>query len=589
MPTSLVAADSLLAVDVGAVSTRATLFDVVEGRYRFLASSTVPSTAGAPFLNVSEGVRMALDQLQKITGRVLIGPDEELIMPSGSDGSGVDAFAATVSAGPPLKVVAIGLLEDISLESAQRLAMTTYGRVVDAIGLNDRRKPEVRINRILRLRPDLIIVAGGTQDGASQSVLKMLEPVGLACYLMPESQRPHLLFVGNQDLKDEIRSNLGNFTHLRFAPNIRPTLELEQLDAAQAEIARIYGQIRSRRVMGVSELNTWAKGGLVPTATALGRIVRFLSKAQGAKRGVMGVDVGASATSVAAAFAGDLSLGVYPQFGLGRGLAGFLQYGSLQEIRRWLTLDIPEQVVHDYLLNKTIYPASLPATLEELEIEHAIARQVMQSAIKQASIGFPSGLTASEEGLLPWFEPIIATGSVLTRAPSLAHSALMLLDGLQPTGVTALSLDQNHILAALGAAAAVNPVLAVQVLDSNALTYLGRVIVPVANVRPGTPVLRLKVTYENKRETSLDVKQGSLEVIQLGHGQTARVHLQPLHHADIGMGAPGRGGTMTFYGGALGIVVDARGRPYTPHTDLARRNELYRKWLWTLGGQIGGQ
>ena len=97
MTTSLVSADSLLAIDVGTTTTRAMLFDVVDGRYRFLASGSAVSTAGAPFHDIGEGVRRALDQLQEISGRLLLRDDESLIMPSATDGSGVDALAATIS------------------------------------------------------------------------------------------------------------------------------------------------------------------------------------------------------------------------------------------------------------------------------------------------------------------------------------------------------------------------------------------------------------------------------------------------------------------------------------------------------------
>jgi ribulose kinase len=74
--TSTMDSDSLLVIDVGSVSTRAILFDVVEGKYRYLASGVVPTTAGAPYHNISEGVRMALDQLSKITGRILVDAGE---------------------------------------------------------------------------------------------------------------------------------------------------------------------------------------------------------------------------------------------------------------------------------------------------------------------------------------------------------------------------------------------------------------------------------------------------------------------------------------------------------------------------------
>ena len=160
--TSLIDADSLLVVDVGTIFTRAMLFDVVDGIYRFLATGTASTTADAPFLNISEGVRMAVDNLQNLSGRLLIGADEQLIMPSASDGSGVDRFAATISAGGPLKTVVVGLLDGVSVESARRLAATMYCDVKDVISLNDRRKSAARIDTILRLRPDLIVVAGGT-------------------------------------------------------------------------------------------------------------------------------------------------------------------------------------------------------------------------------------------------------------------------------------------------------------------------------------------------------------------------------------------------------------------------------------------
>jgi hypothetical protein len=105
MTTSNDDAGSLLAIDIGEISTRAALFDVVDGRYRFLACSTAPSTINSPYHDAGEGVRAALDHLQAVTGRVLVGRDERLIIPSEADGAGVDALAATLSAGPPLDVL----------------------------------------------------------------------------------------------------------------------------------------------------------------------------------------------------------------------------------------------------------------------------------------------------------------------------------------------------------------------------------------------------------------------------------------------------------------------------------------------------
>jgi hypothetical protein len=92
------------------------------------------------------------------------------------------------------------------------------------------------------------------------------------------------------------------------------------------------------------------------------------------------------------------------------------------------------------------------------------------------------------------------------------------------------------------------------------------------------------MTLEDGFETTMDVKEGELEVIPLSPGKSARLKLQPFHRYDIGMGGAGRGGTLNVVGSALGVVIDARGRPLTLPEDPDRRKEIYRKWLWMLGG-----
>jgi len=527
---------------------------------------------------------MALDHLQIITGRKLIGPDEQLIMPTASDGSGVDSFAATLSAGEPLKIIAIGLLEDVSLESACHLANTTCSKVLQVFSLNDRRKQDTRINAILRSRPNLIIAAGGTENGASQSVNKLMETIGLACYLMPGEQRPEILFTGNQALEEELKSSIGGITPIHFAPNVRPSLDVEQLDASQVQLAQICIRIRNRQIPGVDELDRWAKGGLIPTSSAFGRIIRFLSKVQKSNKSVLGIDVGASATTVAIALDGEMKLNVFSEFGLGSGLSDLFEYMPPKHILRWLPVDISEDRLREYLVNKSLYPSSLPATLEEMTIEQALARQMMQSAIKSAMKEVQGRAKSAVASVLPWFEPIVATGSVLSQSSNLAHCTLMLLDGLQPTGVTTLMLDQNQIAPALGAAAAINPHMVIQVLDSNSFLHLGTVISPVGNTRTGTPILRVKIAYSSGHEASIEVKQGSMEVLPLPDGQSARLHLQPLHRYDVGMGAPGRGGGLRVMGGALGVIIDARGRPLVLPENRSFYQELQKKWISILGG-----
>ncbi|MGE5462015.1 MAG: glutamate mutase L [Syntrophothermus sp.] len=585
MPASLVQNESILAIDAGATMTRAVLFDVVEGQYRFVASAQAPSTAEAPFKDIGLGIREAITHLQNITGAALLGAqDNNLIAPSQPDGSGVDAVVATVSVGPAVKTVVVGLLPDVSLHSARRLAETTYSRVVETLDLSDSRKPDRQMDSIVRSRPDLILLAGGTDGGASRSMQKMLETVGLACYLMPEEKRPMVLYAGNQNLAEEVKDLLGSHAgKLQIGHNVRPTLEVEDLVPATYDLACLVMKLRERQIKGVDELNLWTGGNLLPTAYAHGRMIGFLSRMYQSTRGLLGVNVGASATSIAAGFNGDLMLGVYPQFGLGENLAGILQHTSLEEIMRWLQLDISSSTVHEYLFQKSIYPSAIPATREEQAIAQAIARQVLYLSVRLARKNFPAGVRSSNVDLMPPFDLIIGGGGPISDGTSLGQSLLLMLDAIQPAGIQPLLLDQNNLLPLLGAAASRNNYLPVQVIESGAFIGLGTVISIIAAASYGDPVLRAKLTYADGTEARAEVKFGGLELLPLPSGQSARLSLQPLHRADAGLG-PGRAGTVQVTGGALGVVIDARGRPLQLPNDPVRRRELMKRWSYAVGG-----
>jgi hypothetical protein len=334
--------------------------------------------------------------------------------------------------------------------------------------------------------------------------------------------------------------------------------------------------------MGVSKVNAWSEERLIPTGGGLGRVIRFLSRVYDPGKGVLGINLGASAVTLAAAFSGQLELRVFPGLGLGDGARGLLQQNRLMDISRWIAEDVPDEVVRDYIFNKSIHPASLPVTDDELAVEYAMARQAIRTAVRKTSSGFPAHANRSAPGLLPWFEPIMASGSVITNAPSSAWAALALLDGLQPTGVSTLVLDHNDMAPVLGAAAKMNTIMAVQILESNAFRNLGTVVSPVGHARPGMPVLRVRVVYESGEETTVEIKYGSIKTIPVPNKQVAQIYLRPLHRFDVGMGGAGRGGRLRVVGGALGVIIDARGRPISLPEDPARRRELLTKWRWAL-------
>jgi hypothetical protein len=246
-------------------------------------------------------------------------------------------------------------------------------------------------------------------------------------------------------------------------------------------------------------------------------------------------------------------------------------------------MEVSENNLRDYLYHKAIYPSMIPATLEALAIEQALARSAMKIALHMLSSSFPKKFTRPGPWTLPLFEPIVAAGSVLTQAPTRGQSLLMLLDGLQPSGVTTIVLDQNNLLSALGAAASINHVLPIQIVESGAFLNLSMVISLVGHSQYGAPALRVRIKNDAGEENLVEVKYGALEVIALPQGQAANIYLQPLSRFDVGFG-PGRSGGVKVTGGALGLVIDARGRPLRLPSDAGRRRDILKKWQWIFGG-----
>ena len=582
--STILEADTLLAVDVGTVNTRVSLFDVVDGRYRMVATGRAASTAGAPIFDVREGMHVALDEVSEITGRPFFDESDALVMPTTNSGAGVDAFVSTASAGPHVRTVLVGLMPGVSMESARRLASSTYLNVVEEIGLMDVRREAELVDAMLDAKPDLILMVGGTDSGATASVIRQIETVSLATSLLPTLERPALVFAGNTSLGAAVVEHFQDTSKVEIVSNIRPDLEHEELGPARIKLAEIVNQLRSRRIAGFEDLNGWSGGYMMLTADAFGRVVRYLSQVYDPDKGVLGIDVGASHVTIAAAFDGVLNNKVHSDLGLGISLPGLLRYASVADVSRWLPTEVPDAQVRDYIFNKAIYPGTIPAELTDLHIEYALLRELVRAGLSNSRSDWAVG--ASSE-LMPAFEPIIATGGAIARAPRPGYAALALLDAVQPRGITTLVLDPYNLVPAVGAAAGLLPMITVQVLESGSFVSLGTVVSPVGRGREGKPVLRIRIEPESGGEPIEGiVRYGQLLLLPLRQGEHARMTLRPEKGFDVGFGGRGKAGALRVAGGALGVIIDARGRPLELSNDPAHRRELNQKWLYDIGAMI---
>lgn len=574
--------NALLALDIGATITRAFLFGLAEERYRLLGSGQAPTTLGAFGRDVRHGIRQAIEELQALTGRILLDSQKRLIQPIDRSGKGVDRCLVTVSAGPPLNLLLAGLHKEASLESAYRLARTTYAGAARLFDLSANPNPEAIIDDILDNRPDAILISGGFDNGASRSVLRLLEPIRMAFLRFPEELQPEILFAGNQVLHPLVKALFNRSPHLHLAANIRPSSNQEYLDAARDVLAEVTVLTRLRQLPGLRSFCKETRSEVLPAAHAFSRVIHYFEQVFRSQKGALGVDIGPAGMSLSAVFQDKLTQAVYP----GPALVETLPVNELASpIGDWLaTSGISDVRIKEYLLNQALYPMALPVTETDLGIRHAQIRASLQRLLADVERDFPGTIRYLDNGKLNWVEPILAAGSLVAGLPNLSQACLLLLDGLQPNGITTLLLDPNQAATAIGALAGFHPLMATQVLDSDVFIHLATIIAPVGSAPVGTPVLRVRTSFDEGHEKLMDIRQGDLEVIPLPAGQRASLQLQPFHRYDVGMGGAGRGGNLRVTGSSLGVIIDARGRPLSLPESVERRAETYRKWLWMLGG-----
>lgn len=289
---------------------------------------------------------------------------------------------------------------------------------------------------------------------------------------------------------------------------------------------------------------------------------------------------------VAASFEGDMRLRVDTELGLGVPLPHLLKRSSLENILRWMPFDVSKRTLLDYIYNKSNHPHLVPSDDQSLHLELALARELLRTGLKQARTGWPRGKDLKSTWLLPPTEPIIASGSVFARTPHPGFAALALMDALEPTGITTLVLDPHGLSPSLGAASGSVPMLAVHVLESGSYISLGTLVSPAGRTRAGRKILTLHLEPERGSDAVAgEVRMGQLVVLPLRQGEYARLTLRPERGIDVGFGGPGKAGALRIAGGALGLIIDARGRPLRLDDDPGRRRDSNEKWLWDIGAK----
>lgn len=600
---------SILATDCGSTTTKAILIERQGDEYRLVVRGEAPTTVEAPFDDVTVGVVNAVREVEELSGKTLLGPDGKIITPAKDDRTGADLYLSTSSAGGGLQMTVAGVVKAMSAESAQRAALGAGAIIIDVIAVDDGRKEYQKVERIRQLRPDMILMSGGTDGGTINHLVELAE------MLVAADPKPRLgiglnlpvIYAGNKDAFPAVQELLDGRVALRHVPNLRPTLERENLLPAREAIHDLFLEHVMQQAPGYSKLSSWVSAGIMSTPNAVGKIMQTIAAQRHIT--VLGVDIGGATTDVFSVFRDEKGESIFNRtvsanLGMSYSICNVLTEAKVENIKRWIPFEVSDIELRNQLRNKMIRPTTIPQRLQDLQIEQAVAREALRLAFdhhKSLARGLEGVMTTG--GIAGIFDDkrtgqtlvnmmaldmIVGSGGVLSHAPRRAQAALMMMDAYQPEGVTLLTVDSIFMMPQLGILSTVLPEAATQVFERDCLIYLGTCISPVGTAKEGEPCVTL--TFQGRAET---IPYGAIRVFPLGfkNGQDgeperAEVTIQPARGFDVGEGK-GRPRTATVTGGVAGLIVDARGRPLTLPTDDASRIRKLREWLVAMGLPTG--
>jgi hypothetical protein len=171
---------------------------------------------------------------------------------------------------------------------------------------------------------------------------------------------------------------------------------------------------------------------------------------------------------------------------------------------------------------------------------------------------------------------LVASGGVLSHAPRMNQTAMMLVDAFEPEGCTNLAKDSIFMMPHLGVLSAVHPLAASQVFERDCLVYLGTCIAAKGIGKAGKPCFTWSLTGDVTASGTCNF--GDLELIEMGPEQNAMITCEPIRGFDLG-GGNGKKVTHEVRGGTVGLIIDGRGRPLGLPEDRQKCQQQISEWV----------
>lgn len=259
-----------LLFDVGSTYTKGLIVDTQSETILAIANELTTSST-----DISIGIEKVKAKMKNVLDKVHI--DQTLMCSSAKGG---------------LKMIAVGLVPDLTLKAATLACYSAGAKVIHAYAFQLNQK---ELDEINSAQADILLLSGGTDGGNTEVVLHNAKQIASLHPSFP------IIYAGNKTVQDEIKAIFKNENcELLCCENVMPTYGVLQVEECRSLIRDLF--LKSIiKAKGLSKMAEVLDELILPTPSSVLEALILLSKGTKTEEGIgdlMAIDIGGATTDV---------------------------------------------------------------------------------------------------------------------------------------------------------------------------------------------------------------------------------------------------------------------------------------------------
>jgi uncharacterized protein (TIGR01319 family) len=454
-------------IDFGSTFTKVVALDTE--REELAARVQAPSTAST---DVMTGLNKALKLLAK---KIPVSEAE------------VKKALACSSAAGGLRIACIGLVPEYTTEAGRLAALGAGAKIVGTFSYE---LSKSEINELEVLKPDIILLTGGTDGGNKQTIIhnaRLLSKTG-------ESLN-NIIVAGNKSALDDIHEHLDpTGKSIIYTKNVMPEFGVLDIAPVNQVIRNVFIE-RITEAKGISRANSLIGGVVMPTPAAVLQAVTVLSSGTYSEAGLgelLAVDVGGATTDVySVGYGAPQKTGVsyiglnepYVKRTVEGDLGLYHNLDTLIDMAKKLHLELEGTASYDEVMNSLKSALSVPKGEEQSNNQLLLSRLAVAAAVERHAGRLDLRYTANGEVWvqrgkdLRYAPLVLGSGGPLAFSSNPRYalegaaedkaeingSSCLILKPKQPRYI----LDKSYILYAIGLLSFTEPEKALRIFKKN--------------------------------------------------------------------------------------------------------------------------